>query len=135
MAERTYRFGCFEAKPAETGPGVAALVTDRDGQYVGVQVRKLSDDERAGDLDLCARFQTRKHVKRVTNEIRRAVKRKMLTQHGEHVVATDVVAAMKLLGVGDEPPAPKPKPKPKTPKASAKKTTKKATKPADPADK
>jgi hypothetical protein len=138
MAKPKFRYGCFEAHAADEGPGVKYLVTDKDGTYVGVIARSVPEDERA-HAELVERFNTRKQVKRLSHELRRAVKRDMVKQHGDIVKAEGVVEAMKMLGISETPPAPKPAPRPKPPQPKTtrpkltKKTTKK-TEPGQPAD-
>ena len=119
MPKRLFKWGCFEAYPADDGVGVKHLVTDRDGRFLGVRKRVLAPDEPSKDIDQVARHEPRKQVKRMTNEQVRAVTRGMVKQHGKFVLAPDVVTARKMLGLDQDEPAPTPSakaPKKKTPK-------------------
>lgn len=113
---RKFKFGMFEAYPSEDGTHVRDLVTDKDGAVVGVKLRDIPQEDRK-DLDRVARYEPQIRVKRMSNELIRAVDKKMIKQHlppgvpvggSPWVVASNIVEAIAIF----KPPKPKPKTKP-----------------------
>lgn len=114
MPKKMFKWLCVEAIEATDDEGkglghVKWLVTDRGGVYVGCKLRQLPEDERR-DLDNTERFEPRKHVRRESLELMRAIQRGMLVVHYPKgvdpkkggkaaAIAPDVKAAFEAFGV------------------------------------
>ncbi len=100
-----HKYGYYEAIADEERGCVKWLVTSADGHYVGVKRRKFDSYEDALNRDMVERFVPAKTVKRYCVELRKAVAKGMLVEHGDLVRADNIVSAMSKIEMEDEPAA------------------------------
>lgn len=121
-----FKFVCIEALASKDKKHVAHLVS-QDGHYLGVRPRKRGElpdrvalkhwrHDQAPTVSLIERFVPAKQVVKLTNDVRKALKKKMLKSHlpkgakkGDpiFVLSADFAEAMKAFGLDPNPPPPK----------------------------